>query len=76
MAAPKPVRPEDHWFSQGPDATEPSHEQIISATRAVEEALARLGPRATSAQVQQNLKEMGLDVSLALIDRIRGEIRH
>ncbi len=47
------------------------HEQIISETRAVQEAAIRLGPGATSADIQKFLEEEGLCVSLDFIDHVR-----
>jgi hypothetical protein len=48
----------------------PCHEQIISESRAVQEALARLGPGATAADVQRLLAQEGMKFSVACIERV------
>jgi hypothetical protein len=52
----------------------PCHEQILSETRAVKEALARLGPGATARAVQQDLERRGVKVSVALIEQVQAGV--
>ncbi len=69
-----PPSAEDHWFTHDPREPLPPHELIISEARAVEEALARLGPGASDEAVRQELERLGVRVDVARIAHIRGEM--
>jgi hypothetical protein len=52
----------------------PLHEQIISETRAVQEAIARLGPTATNEKIQRLLECEGVEVPPVFIERVRSRL--
>jgi hypothetical protein len=54
----------------------PLHEQIISETRAVQEAVARLGPSAKIEEIQKLLECEGVHVSPEFIERVMADRPH
>ena len=65
--------PESHWRVDTPQE-QPAHEEIISMTRAVEEALAALGCEASDEDVQFRLRKEGIEIDREMIARIREEL--
>ena len=67
---PEDHSPESHWRVDTPQE-QPAHADIISLTRAVEEALAALGCEAADEDVQRHLSREGIETDLRTITRIR-----
>lgn len=57
-------RSERHWGSSDP-AADPSHDLVAGVPRMVMEARDRMGADATAEQVAEELKQRGLEVTLA-----------
>jgi hypothetical protein len=68
------VSAESHWFSQCPDAVESPYEMVISASQAVQQALAHLGREASAAQVRDYLGQKGIHFPPALIERVTAQL--
>jgi hypothetical protein len=74
-AANEPIpRPEDEWFTRDPDEAIAPHERTISEARAVQEALARLGPSATDEALRRDLERVGVRLSPEWLAEIRAEM--
>jgi hypothetical protein len=65
--------PESHWRVDTP-LEQPTHAEIISITRAVEEALVVLGCEASDEDVQFRLRKEGIDIDRQRIARVRAEL--
>src|SRR5262245_59710998 len=69
---PEPRSSESHWRVNDPEG-QPCHADIISCTRAVQEALAALGCEASDEEVRRRLREQGIEVEAGMIARVREE---
>ena len=65
--------PESQWRVDTPQE-QPTHAEIISSTRAVEEALVTLGCEASDEDVQFRLRKEGIDLDRETIAQIREEL--
>ena len=65
--------PESQWRVDTPQE-QPTHAEIISITRAVEESLAVLGCEASDEDVQFRLRKEGMELDREQIARIREEL--
>ncbi len=63
--------PEAEWYTHSSCQPPAPHELMVSEARAVEEALARLGPGTDDEALQRDLERLGIRVELPRIAAIR-----
>jgi hypothetical protein len=69
---PDNTRPDAHWYAHAEEGSLPQHEQLISPTQAVCEALSVLGQDAPAAEVRHFLQGKGIHhVDEALINEVK-----